>query len=157
MSSERDQTQFVTKLLIALLVCILITIYNSFRYDAIGIMRDRLQFFKVKEKNVTANDMKNVQIPETPPKGYLVWNNNCHMLSMDPFDPIYMSDYKPQVAPNCTDKPYLIVKLFNASTKKYIIHIDMHHKSAYVKSDSETLECCYQKILRKGEKDTKYV
>lgn len=157
MSSERDQTQFVTKLLIALVICILITIYNSFHYDATVAMSDRLKFFKNEQKNVTANDMNKIQIPETPPKGYLVWNNNCHMLSMDPFDPIYMSDYKPQVAPKCTDKPPLIVKLVDVSTKNYIIHIDMHLKSAYVKNVSETLACCYQKILRKGEKDTKYV
>lgn len=157
MSSERYQLKLVTKLLIALVMWILIIIYNRFYYDAIIVVRERLQLFELKQKNVTLKDSKEIQIAKTPPKGYLVWSYNCHMLSMDPFDPIYMSDYKPQQAPNCSDKPPLIVKLFNVSTKKYFLYMDMHVKSAYVKYDTEPLECCYQKILRKGEKNTKYV
>lgn len=154
MTSERDQTQFVTKLLIVLVVCIILTIYNSYYYDSFKIIRNRKNLYDVMQKdNLTLNGIYKIS---KPPKGFLVWSDNCHMPSMDPFESLYMSDFVPPKPPICSTKDPLIVKLFNNRTNEYILHIDMNLKDLYMLK-SDKINCCYQQILRKGEKNYKYV
>ena len=153
MTSERDQKHFVTKLLIVLLICILLTIYNSYYYDTLTVFRNRTNHQDVTQKDKLLNDIYKIS---TPPKGFLVWSDNCHMPSMDPYQSLYMSDYKPPKPPICSKKDPLIVKLFNNKTNEYILHIDMNLKDLYT-AKSDQIKCCYQQILRKGENKYKYV
>ncbi|KAM7356192.1 uncharacterized protein ACRADG_001998 [Cochliomyia hominivorax] len=152
MKSERDQSYFVIKLLIVLLICILLTIYNSFYYDFKIILGNRIQRYYGND-SYNESSMENFEISK-PPKGFLVWSSNCHMPSMDPFQSIYMSDYVPQIGPNCSTKDPLIVKKFNEDSRQYTLHIDMNLKDLYTEKNLE-IKCCYQQILRKGEKDYK--
>ncbi|XP_011294212.3 uncharacterized protein LOC101900104 isoform X2 [Musca domestica] len=87
------------------------------------------------------------------PMEYLVWNENCHIPSMDPFAAHYMKNYKEEIGPICSTKPALVSKSFNNSTKLYSVKVHMEFKHLYLKGTStdDDIKCCYRQVLRRGD------
>ncbi|XP_073838250.1 uncharacterized protein [Musca autumnalis] len=143
------------KVFFAISLITLISIYNNETYTVLN--KIHWKHFKIVTQDVTTNYNR---MPITPaievPEGYLVWSENCHMPSMDPFLPDYVEEMETwldgKIVPNCSDKQLLVTKTYDESLQLYILHINEALKDEYLNGTDEDINCCYTRLMRDGER-----
>lgn len=139
MLRKKEQTNYLIKVFFAIVFVIIIISYYYANCDV------------SKRRNPKLMSSPNAQYQR--PMEYLVWNENCHIPSMDPFAAHYMKNYKEEIGPICSTKPALVSKSFNNSTKLYSVKVHMEYKHLYLKGTStdDDIKCCYRQVLRRGD------
>ncbi|XP_013115158.2 uncharacterized protein LOC106092779 [Stomoxys calcitrans] len=173
-----DRSQLVVRVFIALLLVTLLTVYNNETYNIFANVR--WQHLKPITKlidselaNTTITTTKIATIATTTrPEGYLVWNENCHMPSFDPYERKYIEAEEDtrymNPIPNCTEKQPLVSKSYNTTLQAYVLHIHTELKDEYLKGSNDTdyyyaygndgeeeeedINCCYTPIFRDTDK-----
>uniref|UniRef100_A0A1I8ND19 Uncharacterized protein n=1 Tax=Musca domestica TaxID=7370 RepID=A0A1I8ND19_MUSDO len=144
--------QKTVKVLFAISLITLLTVYNNETYNIFNEIRWKHFKFNGKPNH---NKMTTTQ-PLTVPNGYLVWSENCHMPSIDPFLPDYQETMTESLAarsvPNCTDNELLVTKEYDVALQLYTLHINEAPRDVYLNdTDDEDINCCYTRIMRDGE------
>ncbi|XP_075163354.1 uncharacterized protein LOC142235989 [Haematobia irritans] len=173
-----DRTQVVFRVFIALLLMILVTVYQNVSYDILNtvrwkhfkLIRNLSDYGTTETRNSTFGHRTIV------PEGYLVWNENCHIPSFDPYASKYMEAEKDAITayqdstPNCTAILPLVTKTYNTTLQAYVLQIQMELKDEYLikrnstydedgtqeefvdDAEEEDINCCFKTIFRDGEK-----
>lgn len=154
----KDRCEVITKVFLALFVIILIIVYNEEFYKIVNQIHWQHVRISSTNSNQTTSNVKTQLTSSSIPEGYLVWSENCHMASVDPYLPDYLEafdyffDNEQNPVPNCTTPEPLVTKSYNKTLQSYVLHINYELKDIYLNGTDDDISCFSTNIFRDGDK-----
>ncbi|XP_030567178.1 uncharacterized protein LOC115767148 isoform X2 [Drosophila novamexicana] len=86
-------------------------------------------------------------------EGYLVYNNHCRIMDLDPYKRDVMRHFKPIHHMPCMSVPPLTQVRYDANAQRYVLNIDASAFPSY--QVGNMLSCCYMGVQRVNENEFK--